>query len=175
MATALFLNAAEQMRLQRFPTHVSRDDIAAFFTLSRRDVAEVRRLRSDPNRLGFAIVLGAIRMLCFAPARSAVVPDEVLHFVAAQLAMPPELLGYPARTRRGSVARMRASGSVSGCSRACHFPKSVILTCIRWYLRYELSYRDLEEMMAERGVSVDHATINRWVIKFSPVLALRAR
>ena len=58
--------------------------------------------------------------------------------------------------------------------KGCHFPKSVILG-IRWYLRYKLSYRDLEEMMAERGVSVDHATINRWVIKFSPMLAFRAR
>jgi len=59
--------------------------------------------------------------------------------------------------------------------KGCHFPKPVILTCIRWYLRYKLSYRDLEEMLAERGVRVDHATINRWVIKFAPQLALRAR
>jgi len=42
--------------------------------------------------------------------------------------------------------------------------------CVRWYLRYALSYRDLEEMMAERGVSVDHSTIARWVLHFSPVL-----
>lgn len=59
--------------------------------------------------------------------------------------------------------------------KGCHFPKPVILTCVRWYLRYKLSYRDIEEMMAERGVQVDHATINRWVVKFSPLLALRAR
>ena len=58
--------------------------------------------------------------------------------------------------------------------KGCHFPSSVILTCSRWYLRYKLSYR-LEEMMAERGVSVDHATIKRWVVKFAPMLALRAR
>ena len=42
-------------------------------------------------------------------------------------------------------------------------------------MRYKLSFRDLEEMMAERGVRVDHATINRWVVKFAPMLALRAR
>ena len=59
--------------------------------------------------------------------------------------------------------------------KGCHFPTPVILTCIRWYLRYKLSCRDLEEMLAERGVSVDHATINRWVQKFSPLLAWNAR
>ena len=43
-----------------------------------------------------------------------------------------------------------------------HFDRSVILLCIRWYLAYNLSLRNLEEMMAERGISVDHATIHRW-------------
>ncbi len=57
----------------------------------------------------------------------------------------------------------------------CHFPKPIILTCVRWYLRFKLSYRDIEELMAERGVFVDHATINRWVVKFSPLLLLQAR
>jgi transposase-like protein len=51
-----------------------------------------------------------------------------------------------------------------------HFDRSVILLCIRWYLAYSLSLRNLEEMMAERGVSVDHATIHRWVIRYSPEL-----
>ncbi|WP_262300089.1 IS6 family transposase [Microvirga sesbaniae] len=51
-----------------------------------------------------------------------------------------------------------------------HFDRSVILLCIRWYLAYNLSLRDLEEMMAERGISVDHATIHRWVIHYSPEL-----
>ena len=46
------------------------------------------------------------------------------------------------------------------------FPKDLILRCIRWYLAYKLSYRDLEEMMTERGVSVDHSTIQRWVVKY---------
>ena len=59
--------------------------------------------------------------------------------------------------------------------KGCHIPKPIIVTCIRWYLWFKLSYRDLEEMMAERGVSVDHATINRWVVKFAPMLAARAR
>jgi transposase, IS6 family len=50
------------------------------------------------------------------------------------------------------------------------FPQEIIVLCVRWYLRYGLSYRDLEEMMAERGVEVDHSTIARWVLHFSPIL-----
>ena len=51
-----------------------------------------------------------------------------------------------------------------------HFMKSIILMAIRWYLAYALSQRDIEELMAERGVDVDHSTINRWVVKYSPKL-----
>lgn len=50
------------------------------------------------------------------------------------------------------------------------FPKELILVCIRWYAAYALSYRNLEEMMQERGVSVDHSTVNRWAIRFLPLL-----
>src|SRR5687768_17148539 len=50
------------------------------------------------------------------------------------------------------------------------FPLDVILVCIRWYVAYPLSYRHLEEMMQERGVVVDHSTINRWAIRFLPLL-----
>jgi len=50
------------------------------------------------------------------------------------------------------------------------FPKKIILVCIRWYAAYALSYRNLEEMMQERGVSVDHSTVNRWAIRFLPLL-----
>ncbi len=55
-----------------------------------------------------------------------------------------------------------------------HFPKDIILTAIRWYLRYKLSYRDIEELMAERGINVDHSTLNRWVVKYAPLLAAKA-
>ena len=48
------------------------------------------------------------------------------------------------------------------------FPKEIILVCTRWYSAYSLSYRNLEEMMLERGVSVDHSTVNRWAIRFLP-------
>lgn len=52
-----------------------------------------------------------------------------------------------------------------------HYPKSVILYAVFFYVRYAVSYRDLEEIMAERGVEVDHATLNRWVIKYASAIA----
>jgi putative transposase len=51
-----------------------------------------------------------------------------------------------------------------------HYPLDVIPTCVRWYVAYPLSLRHLEEMMAERGISVDHSTVHRWAIKVLPVL-----
>lgn len=50
------------------------------------------------------------------------------------------------------------------------FPPEVILLSVRWYLRYGLSYRDVEELLSERGVEVDHVTIHRWVSRFTPLL-----
>ncbi|MEP9374700.1 IS6 family transposase [Mesorhizobium sp. KR1-2] len=54
-----------------------------------------------------------------------------------------------------------------------HFDRSVILLCVRGYLTYGLSLRDLKEMRAERGIAVDHSTIHRWVVHFAPLLAGR--
>ena len=51
-----------------------------------------------------------------------------------------------------------------------HFEHATILWGVRWYLAYPISYRHLEEMMHERGVAVDHSTLNRWVVKFAPEL-----
>jgi len=51
-----------------------------------------------------------------------------------------------------------------------HFDKSVILLCVRWYLAYNLSLRNLKEMMAERGIAMDDSTVHRWVLHFSPKL-----
>lgn len=56
-----------------------------------------------------------------------------------------------------------------------HYPKDVILNAVFFYVRYAVSYRDMEEIMAERGVRVDHATLNRWVIKYSPAIAKTAQ
>jgi len=55
------------------------------------------------------------------------------------------------------------------------FPPDVITIAVRWYLRYGLSYRDVEELLAERGITVDHVTIYRWVQRFTPVLIDAAR
>ena len=54
--------------------------------------------------------------------------------------------------------------------KGAHFPKDIILTCVRWYVAYPLSYRHIEELMRERGVPVDHATVNRWVLQYSSQL-----
>ena len=56
-----------------------------------------------------------------------------------------------------------------------HFPRDIILWAVRWYCRYGVSYRDLEEMMTERGVPVDHTTIYRWVQKYAPELDKQTR
>ena len=55
-------------------------------------------------------------------------------------------------------------------TKGLRFPIDVILVCMRWYAAYPLSYRHLEEMMQERGVLVDHSSINRWAIRFLPLL-----
>jgi len=55
------------------------------------------------------------------------------------------------------------------------FPPEVILLAVRWYLRYGLSYRDLEELLAERGIEVDHVTLYRWVQRFTPLILDAAR
>jgi transposase, IS6 family len=55
------------------------------------------------------------------------------------------------------------------------FPPEVIRVAVRWYLRYGLSYRDVEKLLAERGVVVDHVTIYRWVRRFTPLLIDTAR
>ena len=55
------------------------------------------------------------------------------------------------------------------------FPPEVIVLAVRWYLRYGLSYRDVRELLAERGVQADHVTVHRWVQRFTPLLADAAR
>jgi putative transposase len=56
-----------------------------------------------------------------------------------------------------------------------HYPLDVMLTCVRWYVAYPLSLRHIEEMMRERGVLVDHATVHRWALKILPVLTAAFR
>jgi transposase-like protein len=54
-----------------------------------------------------------------------------------------------------------------------HFDREIIILCVRWYLRYKLSLRDLVEMMAERGLSLAHTTILRWVRRYTPEFVKR--
>jgi IS6 family transposase len=56
-----------------------------------------------------------------------------------------------------------------------HYAPDVILLCVRWYCRYQLSYRDVEEMMRERGLEVDHSTVFRWVQRYAPEINKRVR
>jgi transposase-like protein len=72
------------------------------------------------------------------------------------------LIRRPASPRQSAFAGFR-------------FPSEVIVVAVRWYLRYNLSYRDVEELLLERGVEVDHVTVFRWVQRFTPLLADAAR
>ena len=74
------------------------------------------------------------------------------------------------RTRRPRPA-LAARSAFAGF----RFPPDVIVVAVRWYLRFGLSYRDVEELLAERGVVVDHVSVYRWVQRFTPLLAEAAR
>ena len=72
-------------------------------------------------------------------------------------------------------SRRRPVPAFSGSAFAgFRFPPEVIVLALRWYLRYGLSYRDVEELLAERGIEVDHVTVYRWVQRFTPLLAAAA-
>ena len=75
------------------------------------------------------------------------------------------------RSRRHLRPRPAPSSAFAGY----RFPPHVITLAIRWYLRFGLSYRDVEELLAERGIEVDHVTIYRWVQRFAPEFAEAAR
>lgn len=64
---------------------------------------------------------------------------------------------------------------VDAVFRGRHFAPALILMCVRWYCRYGVSYRDLEQMMAERGAEIDHTTIYRWVQRYAPEMEKRLR
>jgi IS6 family transposase len=63
----------------------------------------------------------------------------------------------------------------SSAFKGYRFPPEIIVLAVRWYLRYALSYRDVEELLTERGIEVDHVTVFRWVQRFTPLLADAAR
>jgi IS6 family transposase len=74
------------------------------------------------------------------------------------------------RTRRPRPAPVPRSAFAGFC-----FPSEVIVLAVRWYLRFGLSFRDVEELLAERGIQVDHVMVYRWVQRFTPLLAEAAR
>ena len=61
---------------------------------------------------------------------------------------------------------MRGGEAMPVSFKGAHFPQDIILMGVRWYVAYPLSYRHVEELMEERGVLLDHATIQRWVVKY---------
>src|SRR4249919_1514636 len=67
------------------------------------------------------------------------------------------------------------ASSVCGLFKWRQFEPEVILMAVGWYLRFSLSYRDVEELLAERGLSVDHVTVWRWVQRYAPELDRRLR
>jgi transposase-like protein len=71
------------------------------------------------------------------------------------------------RLTRRTVLPVPARSAFAGF----RFPPEVIVLAVRWYLRFGLSYRDVEELLAERGIDVDHVTVHRWVRRFAPLLA----
>jgi len=71
--------------------------------------------------------------------------------------------------------RGRAQATVPSAFDGFRFPAEVIVVAVRWYLRYTLSYRDVEELLLERGVEVDDVTVFRWVQRFTPLLIDAAR
>jgi transposase-like protein len=74
-----------------------------------------------------------------------------------------------------SAARSRPWSAPRSAFAGFRFPAEVIVVAVRWYLRYGVSYRDVEELLAERGIEVDHVTVYRWVQRFTPLLADAAR
>jgi transposase, IS6 family len=77
--------------------------------------------------------------------------------------------------RGGQEPGVVTSSGSSSVFAGFRFPREVISVAVRWYLRYGLSYRDVEELLAERGVTVDHVTIYRWVQRFTPEFIEAAR
>jgi len=69
----------------------------------------------------------------------------------------------------GKTPRTTLPPGIAKVLKRLHYPLDVILLCVRWYVAYSLSLRNLEEMMAERGFEVDHSGVHRWVIKLVPL------
>jgi putative transposase len=71
--------------------------------------------------------------------------------------------------KKTATPRTALAAGIAKVLRRLHFPLDVMLLCVRWHVAYSLSLRNLEEMMAERAIGVDHSTVHRWVIKLVPL------
>src|SRR5712671_2237612 len=71
--------------------------------------------------------------------------------------------------KKTQTPRKTLAAGIARVLKRLHYPLDVMLLCVRWYVAYSLSLRNLEEMMAERGIEVDHSTVHRWVIKLVPL------
>src|SRR5258708_1471708 len=71
--------------------------------------------------------------------------------------------------KKAQTPRKTLAPGIARVLKRLHYPLDVMLLCVRWYVAYSLSLRNLEEMMAERGIAVDHSTVHRWVIKPVPL------
>jgi hypothetical protein len=94
--------------------------------------------------------------------------DRHLGYVAgSRLVATADLLRWLGRPSGEETDRVINSRSGWSAPAGYRFPREVIAVAVRWYLRYGLSYRDIEELLAERGVAVDHVTVYRWVQTFT--------
>src|ERR1700739_1152025 len=74
------------------------------------------------------------------------------------------------KTKATRPMKEEVNAAVRQVLKRLHYPLVVMLLCARWYVAYPLSLRNLEDMMSERGLSVDHSTVHRWALKLLPVL-----
>ena len=85
---------------------------------------------------------------------------------SSKIRVPQRMTSMMAKTKS---PRKTLPAGIGKVLKRLHYPLDVILLCVRWYVAYSLSLRNLEEMMAERGIEVDHSSVHRWVIKLLPV------
>jgi hypothetical protein len=116
----------------------------------------------DSRRAWWNHNLGAIAVLRDRLVGGCAIIRTVRGGSVANFADRPSSLKLPATVSTDQQAMIEFKGS--------HFERAVILWAVRWYVAYPISYRQLEEMMEEHGVDVDHATLNRWVLKYVPLL-----
>jgi len=107
------------------------------------------------------------------------VKTRQVHFVNSRScsATPAGTVAFavPGSRQAGTVTRHGSAALDRSAFAGFRFPPELITVAVRWYLRYGLSYRDLEELLAERGIQMDHVSVYRWVQRFTPLFLEAAR